>query len=56
MQDIILKSHNNMKTLDLPHPPTSIDFNCTNFQPEELHVQVIDAGISDHIRQLCNIK
>lgn len=59
LQDMLISF--NMHRLDLPPTritPTSIssiDSVCTNLQNEELEVQIIEEGLSDHTGQLCSI-
>lgn len=60
MKDIL--SGHNIVRLDLPPTritptsATSIDCVCTNINPDEITVKVINTGISDHTGQLCSIK
>uniref|UniRef100_A0A1B6KCW3 Endonuclease/exonuclease/phosphatase domain-containing protein n=1 Tax=Graphocephala atropunctata TaxID=36148 RepID=A0A1B6KCW3_9HEMI len=59
MKDIL--SGHNIQRLDLPPTRitstsvTSIDWVCTNIQPKNVNVEVINTGISDHTGQVCTI-
>lgn len=59
MKDIL--SGHNIQRLDLPPTRitptsvTSIDCVCTNIQPKDVNVEVINTGISDHTGQFCTL-